>query len=184
MPGKSFRVTLGTPTEGVTEAIAAIRVEESADGQSAWSEIQTTPVAALIDEGAGRLRLDAPAADQTAYHRLVPITASGVERQASTIHPPLPATPGTFLLYVYTADLGLGVKQGVHILIKPVKTVAKAGQYTLVSPLQLVTDAEGFASAILPSDMGRIIVSVANADATIQTDGLAGSAINLKDRLV
>lgn len=181
MPGKSFRVTLGAPTEGVTEAIAAIRVEESADGQSAWSEIQTTPVAALIDEGAGRLRLDAPAADQTAYHRLVPITASGVERQASTIHPPLPTTPETFTVFAWTVDAGLGVKSGVSFSARPKGAHTAAGARLVVAQASVSTDAGGYAALTLPADAGILRLALGPVSAEVDTTGRAGQVINLKD---
>lgn len=183
MPGKSFRFSLGLAVAGVTEAIASIRVEESVNGASGWAALATVAVGDLITEASGKMRLDAPTADQAAYHRLVPISVAGIERQSGVIYPPLPVNPDTFIVYAWTIDAGLGVQSGVSFSCRPKGAHAVAGAKIVVEKGRLVTDAAGYAALMIPADAGIVRVALGPVAAEIDTGNRAGQVINLKDLL-
>jgi len=176
---RSFRFKISTATPGSTETVAEIRVEESADGLTGWATVETVAVGDLVTDG-DKKRLDSTA-DPTKYSRLIPLTASGVERQSATVYPPQTATPDAFTLYAHTIDAGLGIAVGAPFTVATVAVIGRAGDASIVKPKVVSSDTNGNISVTVPADAGSMTATLGSVVKTIDTTGKAGQTINWAD---
>jgi len=179
MPGRSFRITPGDP------AAYSYSVESSATGSAPWAETDNILASALTDLGGGEYRLDAPLAPTDEYVRLIPEDAAGLTSPPNTTYPPHPVNPGTFSVYAYTVDAGLGVAEGIRLVAKPVvvgSMAVPADSRTVVTPKIVLSDAAGYAIIDgIPADSGDYIISLNCVEKWISTTGLAGQTIRWND---
>lgn len=180
---RSFLFRLGAPGPGEA-AIASINLYESADGMAAWSLADTILVVALADDVASGKKLWVSAlADPTQYAHLVPASSAGMERPGAAILPPAPQGQNTFTLFCWLVDLGLAATKGVGMQAGPAVPGVKAGAALVIRDAQKFSNAQGFVSMSLPSDVGVVNVTISGHVAAIDTTGRSGSAINFADHI-
>jgi len=178
-------VVLSTPGENEDPVDHLDLYQRTSGTADPWGAVvETVAVADLPDHPtvAGALLWAAAAGDSAKEALIAGVTAAGQSRADNLPIPPRPITQELVVIYVYTADAGLGIVAGIVFKAEPVGKLVKAGARSIIREKSATTNSEGYAALQIPADSGSFQISLASTiSKTVNTVALGGLTINFNE---
>jgi len=181
-----FKFRPKVPTTG-QELVHKIRLKQRLTNEEPWIQVGEDILLSslLYDDIEDKYTVNEPLAINTKFTRITFLSEDGVEGQPVDL-PPKDNNVSFITLYVFTADIGLGVMPRVDFNVSTLfPNTASAGSKLIIDAKTVKTDANGYASIQIPADINSVRITVGKS-INIQkfdTNGKGGQMVNIKDLL-